>query len=86
MSYPKWTGEYIGEVQPPEWTYHSFSVYILECAIRDREAYRDAITTRFDEPDESTEQQIIETSREINAMRGRLRKLKQKEQRHESRS
>jgi hypothetical protein len=77
--YPPWTDKYVGEIQPPQWTYHSFSIYILECAIRDRQTYIDAITPQFGEPDPETEQQIIDTSREIHAMRGRLRKLQKKD-------
>jgi len=65
--------------QPPNWSYHDFSVYILECAIRDRMSYRDAMTPRYGEPDAETEKIIRETSGEIHAMKGRLRKLRNKE-------
>ena len=70
---------YCGKLTPDAFSYGEFSQYILECAIRARESFRDSITPEFEHQwTPEITKQVRETSAEIHCMQGRLRKVKQR--------
>lgn len=60
---------------PRHFDERGFSRYILQCALRDRETFLEALTPPYGEPDAERRRDIEETKAEIDAMRNRLQRL-----------